>query len=179
MTTSPATASADPADSADTATSKVAALTATVRRSPLVKSAGARWGTFLRYAAGSVVAAGCSEVVLIGSYALLGLGPQAAAALAWLAGAIPNYMLNRRWAWKRRGEAAFLRETLPYWAITLGTALLAILATSAADGWVRHLVTDRGERSLLLGAVYLAAYGFVFVAKFALFDRWVFATRRK
>lgn len=138
---------------------------------------GARWGTFLRYAAGSAVAAGCSEIVLVGSYALLGLGPQAASALAWLAGAVPNYVLNRRWAWKRRGGAALLRETLPYWAITLGTAVLAIGATSVADGWVRRLVTDRGERSFLLGAVYLAAYGFVFVAKFALFDRWVFAGR--
>ena len=185
MTTSPVTTSpdaadsADPAGSIDTATSKVAALKSSLLKSALVKSAGARWGTFLRYAAGSVVAAGCSEIVLIGSYALLGLGPQAAAALAWLAGAVPNYVLNRRWAWKRRGEAAFLRETLPYWAITLGTALLAIVATSAADGWVRHVVTDRGERSFLLGAVYLAAYGFVFVAKFALFDRWVFAARRR
>ena len=142
-------------------------------------AAGTRWGTFLRYAAGSAVAAGCSEIVLVGSYGLLGLGPQAASALAWLAGAVPNYILNRRWAWRRRGGAAFLRETLPYWAITLGTAVLAVAATSLADGWVRRLVADRAERSLLLGAVYLAAYGFVFVAKFVLFDRWVCAARRR
>jgi len=170
VTTSPATTSPT-AVSLETSTAPPTAGTSTA-------AASTRWGTFLRYAAGSVVAAGCSEIVLIGSYGLLGLGPQAASALAWLAGAVPNYALNRRWAWRRRGEAAFLRETLPYWAITVGTAVLAVAATSVADGWVRHLVTDRGARSFLLGAVYLAAYGVVFVAKFALFDRWVFAARR-
>jgi len=33
-----------------------------------------RWNTFLRYAAGSVVATGCSEVVLLAGYGLFGLG---------------------------------------------------------------------------------------------------------
>jgi putative flippase GtrA len=138
-----------------------------------------RWNTFLRYAAGSVVATGCSEVVLLAGYGLFGLGAQAASGLAWLAGAVPNYLLNRRWAWRGHGKAALLRETLPYWAITLGTAVLAIAATAAVDDWVRHAVTERGERAFLLGAVYLAAYGFVFVIKFALFDGWVFAARRR
>lgn len=137
-----------------------------------------RGRTFLRYAAGSLVATGCSEVVLIAGYGLLRLGPQAASLVAWVAGAVPNYLLNRRWAWREREQPPVLRELLPYWVITLGTAALAIAATTAADGLVRHAVSDRGERSFLLGVVYLAAYGFVFVIKFALFDGWVFASRR-
>lgn len=137
-----------------------------------------RWQTFLRYAAGSLVATGCSEVVLVAGYGLLGLGPQAASLLAWVAGAVPNYLLNRRWAWRERDRAPVLRELLPYWVITLGTAALAIAATTAADGLVRHAVSDRDERSLLLGVVYLAAYGLVFVIKFVLFDGWVFSAKR-
>jgi hypothetical protein len=88
---------------------------------------------------------------------------------------VPNYVLNRRWAWKQRGRASFLRETLPYWAITLGTAALAVGATSLADDWVRHAVAGRFEQSLLLGLVYLAAYGFVFALKYFLFDNVVFS----
>ena len=137
-----------------------------------------RWSTFVRYAAGSLVATGCSEVVLLVGYGLFGLGPQAASMVAWVAGAVPNYLLNRRWAWRERGKAALVREMLPYWVITLGTAALAIAATTAADGWVRHAVAERSERSLLLGVVYLGAYSLVFVIKFALFDGWVFSHKR-
>jgi putative flippase GtrA len=137
-----------------------------------------RWRTFLRYAAGSLVATGCSEVVLVVGYALVGLGPQAAAVVAWVAGAVPNYLLNRRWAWRGCGRAAVLRQLVPYWVITLGTAALAISMTTAADAWVRHAISGRGERSILLGAVYPAAYGLLFLVKFALFDGWVFSARR-
>lgn len=137
----------------------------------------ARKGIFVRYAAGSVVAMGCSEIVLIGTISLTPLGATTAAALAWLAGAVPNYVLNRRWAWKRDGSADFRREVLPYWIITIVTALLAIAATKAADEWLRRSVSDRAELSVLLGAAYLAAYGIVFVIKFALFDGVVFAKR--
>lgn len=137
-----------------------------------------RWSTFVRYAAGSLVATGCSEVVLVVGYGLFGLGPQAASIVAWIAGAVPNYLLNRRWAWRERGKAALMREMLPYWAITLSTAVLAIAATTAVDGWVRRTVAERGDRSLLLGVVYLAAYAVVFVVKFALFDGWVFSAKR-
>ena len=145
--------------------------------SSLSATVRSRTGTFLRYAAGSVVAFGCSELVLIGSYTLLGVGARTAAILAWLAGAVPNYVLNRKWAWRRQGPAAFLRETLPYWVITLGTAAFAVAATSLADGWVHRAVAGRGEQSLLFGAVYCLAYGVVFVAKFVLFDKLVFSKR--
>ena len=143
------------------------------------RSLRARGGTFLRYAAGSVVAFGCSEIVLIGAYTLLGVGARTCAILAWLAGAVPNYVLNRRWAWRKQGRAAFLRETLPYWAITLGTAAFAVGATSLADGWVHRSVSSRGEQSLLFGGVYFVAYGIVFVVKFVLFDKIVFSGRGK
>jgi putative flippase GtrA len=137
----------------------------------------ARGGTFVRYAAGSVVAFGCSEVVLIGAYTLFSVGARTSAILAWVAGAVPNYILNRRWAWRKKGRATFLRETLPYWVITLGTAAFAVAATSLADGWVHRSVSGRGEQSLLFGGVYFLAYGVVFVVKFLLFDKLVFGKR--
>lgn len=137
----------------------------------------ARGGTFVRYAAGSLIAAGCSEVTLVAAYGLFGVGARTATILAWAAGAVPNYVLNRRWAWKQRGRASFLRETLPYWVITLGTAVLAVTATTLADDWVHRAVAGRVAQSLLLGLVYLAAYGFVFVLKYFLFDNMVFSKR--
>ncbi len=136
-------------------------------------------GTFLRYGAGSLVAMVCSELVLVGAYNF-GAGPQAAAILAWAAGALPNYVLNRRWAWRveSRTRAERVRELALYWVITLATAALAVFATTATDAWIKGTVTSRGEQSVLLAAAYLLAYGVVFVAKFVLFDRLVFSDRR-
>jgi putative flippase GtrA len=136
-------------------------------------------GTFLRYGAGSLVAMTSSELVLIGAYNF-GAGPQTATILAWAAGALPNYVLNRRWAWRVESQtrAERVRERALYWVITLATAALAILATTAPTAWIKGTVTSRGEQSVLLAAAYLLAYGVVFVAKFVLFDRLVFSDRR-
>jgi len=143
----------------------------------------AKLAVFLRYGAGSLVAMGCSELVLVGSYDALGAGPQTAAVLGWIAGAVPNYVLNKLWAWRGSNRAPGERdgrgrELALYWSITLVTAAAAIAATTGMDDWIRGSVTGRGAQSLLLAAAYLFAYGVVFVAKFVLFDRWVFAERR-
>jgi putative flippase GtrA len=137
-----------------------------------------RWSTFVCYAAGSLIATVCSEVVLVAGYALLGLGPQVASVVAWVAGALPNYLLNRRWAWRERGPSPLVRETLPYWLITLATAALAIGVTTAADGWVSHAVTGRADRSFALGVIYQSTYVLAFAIKFLIFDGWVFSGKR-
>jgi putative flippase GtrA len=134
-----------------------------------------RYGRLLRYAAGSVVATVCSEVALIAAYGLFGADAQAATVVGWVAGAIPNYVLNQRWAWRDRGRSDKpLTEAAWYWGVTAVTATLAILATSGVDDVVRGQVTDRGDMAVLLGGVYLAVYGVVFVVKYIIFDRWVF-----
>ena len=143
----------------------------------------AKLGVFLRYGAGSVVAMGCSELVLVGSYGLLGTGPLTASVLAWFAGAVPNYILNRRWAWRSDGaggggRAVQGRKLALYWSITLATAAAAVAATTGMDGWIKDAVTSRGEQSLLLALAYLFAYGVVFILKFVLFDRLVFTDGR-
>lgn len=155
----------------------VAAASAPAVRKPLLRGLAAKKGIFARYAAGSVVAMGCSELVLIGAVGLTPIGATAAAALAWAAGAVPNYVLNRRWAWKRDRSASFRREVLPYWIITIATAAAAVAATKGADEWLRRSVSGRAELSVLLGVAYFAAYGVVFVIKFALFDGVVFKRR--
>lgn len=143
----------------------------------LKQIAVAKAGLFVRYAAGSLIAMACSEVVLIGSVGLIGLGATTGAVLAWAAGAAPNYALNRRWAWKKTGTDGLVRENAAYWVITIVTALGAIAATKGADLWLRGHVNSRAELSYLLGAAYFAAYGVVFVVKFVLFDKLVFTRR--
>jgi len=124
----------------------------------------------LRYFTGSVVATVSSEVVFVLLYGVLAMGTIWASVLSWLAGAVPNFWLNRNWAWQRTGRPSLRGEVLPYAAIVLFTLLLATLATHGADAWLQDRVSD-SLRVVLVAVVFLAVYVVVFVLRFVLLDR--------
>lgn len=132
------------------------------------------WG---RYTAASVIAGVISETVFVGVY-WLGALPLVASLVAFVAGAVPNYLMNRYWAWQRTGRADRTREILPYAVIVIVTATAAVLITTAADAWVRTHVATHGVQVALVGTAFLATYGFMFVLKFIVFDRFIFVRRR-
>lgn len=136
----------------------------------------ARVRIFGRYTAASIVAAILSELAFLASYGL-GAIPLVASIIAWFAGAVPNYLLNRRWAWQRDGKADLRRELLPYAAIVVVTAGTAAVVTTVADALVRDWVDSHTWQVLLVGAAFLATYGVMFLLKFVLFDRYVFTAR--
>jgi putative flippase GtrA len=127
-----------------------------------------------RYAIGSVVALLTSVIV----FALLldaGVGTTSDSILAFVAGAFPNWILNRRWAWERTGEMDIGREVVGYTLISL----VALAASSAGTGWVDTLVRrqmshEHALRVLLVTLTYVVVQGLLFVAKFVAYDRWVF-----
>ncbi|MFT4081949.1 MAG: GtrA family protein [Nocardioides sp.] len=123
------------------------------------------------YLGGSVVATVCSELTLVVLYGLLDVPPSPAALVAWLAGAVPNYWLNRRWTWRRRGRPSVRRELVPYAAIIGITLLLATLATKGADLWLRHLGLATATRTALVAATFLGVYVVMFGLRFVLLDR--------
>lgn len=128
-------------------------------------------GRVLRYAAGSVVAASCSEAAFLLVYGPLHATPALAAGIGWLAGAVPNYWLNRSWTWRRTGRPSLTRELLPYASIVLGTLLLAVVATSIADAALTGGGASTGLRVGLVGVTFLGVYGVVFLLRFFLLDR--------
>lgn len=125
----------------------------------------------LRYLAGSVVATGCSQAAFLLLYGAFGAGTTVSSVLAWLAGAVPNYWLNRRWTWQRQGRASLRRELLPYVLIVAVTLLLAIGITGAVDHLVSGWDVSRVARTLLVGAAYFMTYALSFLLRFFLFDR--------
>jgi putative flippase GtrA len=124
-----------------------------------------------RYGAGSVVATVCSQATFVLVYGPLGASTTWASCLAWLAGAIPNYWINRRWAWERRGRPSLSREVLPYALIVFGTLGLAIVATAAAAALLDHTSVSHATRTLVVWAVYFLVYVVMFAFRFVLFDR--------
>lgn len=127
-----------------------------------------------RAATSSIVATSISQVTLIG---LLwwGASPSLASAVAFVAGAIPNYFLARSWAWGRRGKPKVGRELMPYFAV-IGAAGLASVGLTTVAGWLTEPLQISGfVRIIVLDAVFLASYALVFILKFAMLDRLVFA----
>jgi putative flippase GtrA len=125
----------------------------------------------LKYAGGSVVATVCSELMLVVCYGLLHVSAGWSSCAAWLAGAVPNYWLNRSWTWPQRGRPNLVRETLPYVGIVLGTLLLAVLATRASDAVLRHSQASSELRVVLVAATLLGVYVVMFFLRYFLFDR--------
>lgn len=132
---------------------------------------GARIVKLVRFGLNAVIATVCSQATFMLLYGVVGTSTTVASVAAWLAGALPNYWMNRTYTWGRRGRPSFRRELVPYAAIVLGTLLLAVLAT----GEVHHLLVGRSvshaTRTLLVTGTYFAVYAVMFVFRFFLFDR--------
>jgi putative flippase GtrA len=130
-----------------------------------------------RYAIGSVVALGTSVAV----FALLftiGVGTTLDSVLAFAAGAVPNWVLNRRWAWQRSGKMDVRREVVGYTVISL----IALAASSGGTGWAdtlvrHHFAHQHALRVTLVTLAYVLVQGILFVAKFIAYDLWVFAEK--
>ncbi len=126
------------------------------------------------YSLGSVIAAVTSELAFLLAYGPGGAGPALASAAGFVGGAVPNYFLNRRWAWSDRRGRYRRTEVLLYAAVALASYGASVLATRATEGWARHLTSDRTGRVLLVGGAYLGVSGVFFVVKFVLYHFAVF-----
>ena len=124
-----------------------------------------------RYTAGSVVAAVSSEVTLLACYGLFDLTPRASSTIAWLAGALPNYWLNRRWTWGRRGRPSLMGEVLPYLAIIGVTLLLAVEVTRSVDEWMRDVDVSVATRTAVVAVAFAGVYVVMFLVLYVLLDR--------
>ncbi|MFR9727589.1 GtrA family protein [Saccharopolyspora sp. MS10] len=145
---------------------------------PPPRTRGHYWRLISRFAAASVVATGISQLVFVGSYSL-GALPVVSTVLAWLAGAVPNFLLNRR-TWGGGGREALRGEILRYAALSVGTALLAALATSGAERLALDAFPhDRLPQVAIVWGAFLATYLVMFVVKFLIIDRFVFTARER
>ena len=124
---------------------------------------------------GSVAATVCSEAAFALSYGTNLLGTTGASAVAFVAGAVPNYFLNRSWAWQRKGRVRVWREVVLYAVVSL----LSFAASAAVTAWAahasRHYTSDHLIKTLLVSAAYLATYAVLFGAKFAAYELVIFA----
>jgi putative flippase GtrA len=126
---------------------------------------------FSKYTMGSVVAFAVSEVTLLVAFGTGLVGAAVASVLAFIAGAIPNYFLNRSWVWDRHGRIDVRNELVPYVLVSLTTLGVAALATSTAAA---AAPAEHQAQTLFVGVAYLLTYATLFVTKFSVYHRLIF-----
>lgn len=143
--------------------------------------ASAHAGKMTRYAIGSMIALATSIIVFAVMYVALGGKHTTICSIgAFLAGAIPNWILNRRWAWKVEGRVEFLREIVAYIAISGVVLVASSVSTGAMQSWVKvHVTPHHGVRVILVTGAYVFVQAVLFVAKYLVYEHWVFAGRSR
>lgn len=127
-----------------------------------------------KFAAASAVATGCTQLAFLLLYGVAGTSTVVAGVGGWLAGAVPNFLLQRYWTWRRSGRVAMRGELLPYVAVIAFNGLVATGITTAVDRLVGPMITDHAVRTVVLGGSFFASYVLLFGLKFVLLDRVVF-----
>lgn len=143
---------------------------------PIGRRAGwlrAHRGRVGRYALTSVAATGVSEVALLELYGAHLLGAPAAAVVASAAGVIPSYVMSRYWIWPEADRRRPGRQALAFWVVALislglSTLLTGVAAANGPSGHLSHLA--------VVGAAYVGTYGMLWLAKFAVYQRYLFRT---
>lgn len=157
----------------------------TVARAEPKQDAGARWSarTLLRhplarritgYSAGSVVAVVISEACFAAAYGWGHSGTTWASAAGFVGGAVPNYILNRRWAWRDRRGRNRRQEIVLYMAVAVVSFVVSAVVTHWAEIGARHLTAVRGWQVVLITAAYLGVSGVFFAVKFVIYETIVF-----
>jgi putative flippase GtrA len=136
---------------------------------------GRRFTRFIRVAIASLAT---SEATLAACDGIFHLSAIPAAISSWFTGAVVSYVLSR-WAWERKGKPDLLRETVPFWTVSLAVWGILSLVTHYANGWAKAHDLHHLEKHLVVQGSYLAANCITFVCRFLIFHYVLFNKRRR
>jgi putative flippase GtrA len=136
-------------------------------------SVGKRFSRFILVAAGAVIASQITLAVCLGP---IGWTAGRSALSAWLVGAAVSYVLSR-WAWERKGRPNLLKETLPFWIVSVGTAIVLTVTTKWANQRALAMGLPDTERVMFAAAAYFLANCVTFLTRFLIFHYILFKDR--
>jgi len=132
---------------------------------------GIRFTRFTVVAVASLIASQVSLSLLLGpAHLTAGL----AGGLAAVIGAGVSYVLSR-WAWERKGRPDLLRETLPFWLVSVMVWVLLALAAKLGVHLAASMQLTGAKRIAVADGVYFAANCLTFVLRFVIFHYILFA----
>jgi putative flippase GtrA len=142
-------------------------------QSKLRTTVGKRFSRFVLVAVASLASSILMLNLLLGVFHLTaGLS----GVLGAITGAAVSYVLSR-WAWERKGRPHLLKETLPFWLVSLGAWTVLGLTSHYASVWALSMGHTHWQRVVIVDGAYLIANGVTFVTRFAIFHYLLFADR--
>ena len=131
---------------------------------------------FMRFVPVSLAALGSSQLSLALLVGVVGMSAGSAAFIASIVGAGVSYLLSR-WAWERKGRPDLLRETLPFWVVSVAAWTFLSFISHEASIWSRSMGHSHWEHVAVVNGAYFLANCVTFVARFAIFHYVLFANR--
>lgn len=130
-----------------------------------------------RYSVASFVAVIVSEICLVVFNGVVGLSAVVASSLATSIAAIPNYYMNRKWAWGKHGRSHLLKEVLPFWALAFAGWAFSTFSVYLMEHYAKQQHLSHALTTALVAIVYVAAFGVLWVGKFVIFNKLMFVHR--
>jgi putative flippase GtrA len=130
---------------------------------------------FLRFVPVSLAALASSQITLAALVGIWHVTAGVAAFVASIVGAGVSYVLSR-WAWERKGRPDLLRETLPFWIVSIAAWSFLSFISHEASIWSRHMGHTGIEHVAVINGAYFLANCFTFVARFVIFHYVLFAS---
>jgi putative flippase GtrA len=133
-----------------------------------------------KYALSSVIAFLLSDIAFALSYALSGGQTTVSSVIAFFSAAIPNWIMNRRWAWQQTGRAP-MKQMISYAAVSAFVLVATALGTGRTNYWVKHdahIANHHGLRLLIVTSSFVLVTVVLFFLKFAIYEFLIFRNRR-
>jgi putative flippase GtrA len=135
--------------------------------------AGQRFSRFVLVAAVGVVT---SQVVLGLLTGPVNLTAGASGVIASMTAALVSYLLSR-WAWERTGRPDLLRETVPFWLVSMAVWGILGLTSHFASVWAHAEGYTHFKKHLVVQGAYLLMNCVTFIARFLFFHYVLFAKK--
>jgi putative flippase GtrA len=128
----------------------------------------------LKYTLASVVSSVISVITFIILKGIVRLDAVAANIIAVVAGGIPNYYMNRKWAWGKSGKSHLWKEIVPFWVL----AFLGLAISTFAVAWADSFSTSHEYSHFMTTVVdtlaNVGAFGVLWVGKYMIFNKLMF-----
>lgn len=131
---------------------------------------------FVRFVAAAVAAVITSQIVLGLLTGPVNLSAGASGVIAAMVAALVSYLMSR-WAWERTGKPDLLRETLPFWAVSLTVWVVLGMTSHFASVWAHSMGYTHIQKHVIVQGAYLLMNCVTFVARFLIFHFVLFAGR--
>jgi len=137
--------------------------------------AGNRFTRFVLVAVAAVITSQIMLGLLTGP---VNLSAGASGVIASMTAALVSYLLSR-WAWERKGTPDWLRETLPFWVVSIAVWIILGLTSHYASVWAHSMGYTHLMKHLVVQGAYFLMNCVTFVARFLIFHYVLFAHKSR